>query len=311
MEKYGAQDSFNITRELEPFVEKEMNRHLSISKPWYPHEYIPWDLGKNYARLGGEDFDPSQSLLSDVVQTSLLVSLLGEDNLPQYHTELTDTLDRDGIWRTWIDLWSAEENRHSIALRDYIVTCRVIDPKLLEDMRREHMKKKFTIPSYKNDTLHTIVYTTIQELGTRIMHKQTAKITNEPIAEAIMGKIAMDENLHFIVYRNLVQSAFEINPDLTMEAVSDVFRNSNYPQHEIPDYKTMTSKLAFAGIYDMQTHLEETLLPMVRYWDIENLKLSPFGERHRVTLFGYLDRLKKQSSKFNEIREQSNSIQQK
>ena len=47
-----------LLRELEPVVERNLNRHLSMRKDWNPHDYIPWSDGKNYYALGGQDWDP-------------------------------------------------------------------------------------------------------------------------------------------------------------------------------------------------------------------------------------------------------------
>ncbi|MBV8182947.1 MAG: acyl-ACP desaturase, partial [Mycobacterium sp.] len=35
-----------------------MNRHLSMHRPWNPHDYIPWSDGKNFYALGGQDWEP-------------------------------------------------------------------------------------------------------------------------------------------------------------------------------------------------------------------------------------------------------------
>ena len=48
----------HLLHELEPVVEKNLNRHLSMRKDWNPHDYIPWSDGKNYYALGGQDWDP-------------------------------------------------------------------------------------------------------------------------------------------------------------------------------------------------------------------------------------------------------------
>ena len=41
--------------ELEPVVEANLNRHLSMAKEWFPHEYVPWSEGRNFdGPLGGE-----------------------------------------------------------------------------------------------------------------------------------------------------------------------------------------------------------------------------------------------------------------
>ena len=34
--------------ELEPVVEENLNRHLSVAKEWFPHEYVPWSDGRNF-----------------------------------------------------------------------------------------------------------------------------------------------------------------------------------------------------------------------------------------------------------------------
>ena len=60
----------HLLRELEPVVEKNLNRHLSMRKDWNPHDYIPWSDGKNYYALGGQDWEPGQSALSEVAQVA-------------------------------------------------------------------------------------------------------------------------------------------------------------------------------------------------------------------------------------------------
>ncbi len=78
----------HLLRELEPVVEQNLNRHLSMRKDWNPHDYIPWSDGKNYYALGGQDWDPEQSELSEVAQVAMVQNLLTEDNLPSYHREI-------------------------------------------------------------------------------------------------------------------------------------------------------------------------------------------------------------------------------
>ena len=47
-----AQDltELQLLHELEPVVEQNLNRHLSMHKDWNPHDYIPWSDGKNSLR---------------------------------------------------------------------------------------------------------------------------------------------------------------------------------------------------------------------------------------------------------------------
>ena len=115
-----------------------------MRKDWNPHDYIPWSDGKNYYALGGKDWDPEESKLSEVAQVAMLTNLLTEDNLPSYHREIAMNFTMDGPWGFWVNRWTAEENRHGIALRDYLVVTRAIDPVELEQLRIEQVTRGFS-----------------------------------------------------------------------------------------------------------------------------------------------------------------------
>lgn len=117
-----------------------------------------------------------------MAQDSLILNLLTEDNLPSYHTEIAISMGRDGAWGNWIERWTAEEARHAIVIRDYLMATRGVDPYELEDLRMAHMSLGYQTP-YENDMLHTIAYVSFQELATRISHRNTGKISDDPIAE--------------------------------------------------------------------------------------------------------------------------------
>ena len=115
--------------DLEPVVERELNRHLSTAKEWFPHEYIPWDEAENFdGPLGGKEWTPQERRFSEAARTSLVINLLTEDNLPSYHHEIATHMGRDGAWGTWVGRWTAEEGRHGTAIRDYLLVTRSVDP---------------------------------------------------------------------------------------------------------------------------------------------------------------------------------------
>lgn len=74
----------------------------------------------------------------------MLTNLLTEDNLPSYHREIAMNFSMDGPWGFWVNRWTAEENRHGIALRDYLVVTRAIDPVELEQLRMEQVTRGFS-----------------------------------------------------------------------------------------------------------------------------------------------------------------------
>src|SRR4026207_163638 len=133
-----------MLHELEPVVEENLNRHLATAREWFPHEYVPWSQGTDFdGVLGGEAWSIEQSKLSEVARTSLIVNLLTEDNLPSYHHEIAELFGRDGAWGTWVHRRPAAEGRHGMAIRDYLLTTRAVDPIALERARMNHMSTGF------------------------------------------------------------------------------------------------------------------------------------------------------------------------
>src|SRR5690349_1179393 len=87
-----------VLHELEPVVASNLDRHLSMAREWFPHDYVPWSRGRDFAFLDGEDWQPEDSPLSHVAKVAMTVNLLTEDNLPSYHREIATRFSRDGAW---------------------------------------------------------------------------------------------------------------------------------------------------------------------------------------------------------------------
>ena len=304
MSEESKQIQSRLIRDLEPIVAVELERHLGIQKNWYPHEYVPWSEGRDFAGpLNGDAWEAKDSRLSSVAQDSLILNLLTEDNLPSYHTEITLSMGRDGAWGNWIERWTAEEGRHAIVIRDYLMATRGVDPYELEDLRMAHMSLGYQTP-YENDMLHTIAYVSFQELATRISHRNTGKISDDPIAEGMMQRIALDENLHMIFYRNTLKAALDLEPNAAMRAITDVVTNFDMPGANMPGFGRKAVQIALAGIYDMQQHLEEVIAPVLRAWDVfERNDLSGDGLIARDELVAFLNKTTEESNRFNEKRE--------
>src|SRR6476646_3336324 len=137
-----SMSSTALLTELEPTVETNLNRHLHTAKEWFPHEYVPWSQGTDFdGVLGGQPWSSEQSTLSEVSRTALVV------NLPSYHHEIAVLFGRDGAWGTWVHRWTAEEGRHGIAIRDYLLATRAVDPVELERARMTHMAQGYVSPN--------------------------------------------------------------------------------------------------------------------------------------------------------------------
>ena len=204
-------DTAQLLAALEPVAEENLNRHINVAQEWMPHEYVPWSLGRDFKELGGDPWSVDQSQLSQIARTALEVNLLTEDNLPSYHREIERAFGRDSAWGAWVNRWTAEEGRHAFCIRDYLLVTRGVDPDELERARMETMQTGYD--SGDKPLLNVCAYVSFQELATRVSHRNTGRFTDEPIAEKLLTRVAKDENLHMIFYRNIVQAALDLTPE--------------------------------------------------------------------------------------------------
>ncbi|MDT4989540.1 MAG: acyl-[acyl-carrier-protein] desaturase [Micromonosporaceae bacterium] len=290
--------------DLEPVVEANLNRHLSQATEWFPHEYVPWSEGRDYdGVLGGEAWEPDQSKMSDVARTALIVNLLTEDNLPSYHHEIRTLFGRDGAWGTWVHRWTAEEGRHGIAIRDYLLATRAVDPIALERARMIHMSAGYN-NDHPEELLHSVAYVSFQELATRISHRNTGRFSGDPVCEQLLARVAQDENLHMVFYRNLLAGSLELAPNQTMRAITDVVKGFQMPGHGIENFGRKAVQMAVAGIYDLRIHHNEVIMPVLKNLRIfDTVGLEGDGEKAREELAGFLADLDANATRFEERRE--------
>ena len=300
----------DLLHDLEPVVEKELNRHLSMAKEWFPHQYVPWGQGRDYdGPLDGEPWSIEQSKLSLEARESLIVNLLTEDNLPGYHNAIAMAFSRDGAWGTWVNRWTAEENRHGIVLRDYLTVTRAVDPVALERARMRHMEAGYDA-DHGDSFLHGAAYVSFQELATRVSHRNTGKASGDPVCEQMMTRIAADENLHMIFYRNLMAAALEAAPNETMRAITDVVKGFQMPGHSIDGFMRKSVVIANAGIYDLRLHHDDVLVPVLRKWGVfDRTDLSGDGEKAREELSEFLAGLDGAATRFETRREERRARQ--
>ncbi|GAB3060610.1 acyl-ACP desaturase [Micromonospora schwarzwaldensis] len=292
-----------LLTELEPVVEKNLDRHLSLAKEWFPHEYVPWSDGRTFdGPLGGEAWSEADSTLPEAARTALIVNLLTEDNLPSYHHEIASLFGRDGAWGTWVHRWTAEEGRHGTAIRDYLTVSRAVDPVALERARMVHMSAGYR-NVHDDEVLHSLAYVSFQELATRISHRNTGRATGDPVCEALLARVAADENLHMVFYRNLLAASFELAPSQAMRAVADVLADFQMPGVGIDGFARKSVAIALAGIYDLRQHRDEVVVPVLRQWDLfEVTGLNGDGEAAREQIAAQLDLLETQAARFEERR---------
>ena len=288
----------HLLEELEPVVAANLDRHLAMAQEWHPHDYVPWSEGRDFAFLGGEDWSPRavpRSRRRPRPRCSPTCS--PRTTCPSYHREIATRFGRDGAWGTWVGRWTAEESRHGIAMRDYLVVTRGVDPVELERARMDYMTSGYD--SGDKTALEAVAYVSFQELATRVSHRNTGKATGDPIADKLLARISNDENLHMVFYRNIVTAAFDIAPDATMQAIADEVIGFEMPGANMADFRRNSTIIAKAGIYDLRLHHDEVIMPVLRHWKVfDRTDFGPDGEQAREELAAFLAGLDAQATKF-------------
>jgi acyl-[acyl-carrier-protein] desaturase len=283
--------------DLEPEAGRLYDRHAKVAQEWFPHDYIPYRLGRDFDK---EPWTPDQPRLTGVAQTAFEIGLLTEDNLPSYHRLIHGMFGKgDGAWINWVGRWTAEEGRHAIVLRDYLTVTRNIDPVLLERGRMTQLQQGYDHPS--PGVLRGLAYVAFQELATRISHRNTGRYSDDPVADRIMVRIATDENLHMVFYRDLLAAALKIDPSAAVRAIVDEVLAFQMPGAGIPGFVRKAAQIAKAGIYDLRVHRDEVLAPILRHWQIFELGgLDAAAEEARRRLSEHLARLDESIRRFEE-----------
>ncbi len=304
-------DASALLGDLEPVVERLLERHLATTKEWFPHEHVPYSRGRD-AVIGEEwsveDADLGGATIDEAVRSALLVNLLTEDNLPYYFRTIERVFGADGAWGTWVRRWTAEEGRHSMAIYSYLTVTRAIDPHHLERCRMAQVSGGI-IPEPPN--LHeTFVYLSLQELATRISHRATGKMIGDGAGYEVMMRVAGDENLHQLFYRDLAAAAIERDPDGMMGAIERQVAGFTMPGIGIPGFAEHAKRIAQAGIYDLAVHHEQILVPVViRTWDVEHITgLTAEGEQARDRLMARMAKSERVARRVAQRRESADLV---
>jgi acyl-[acyl-carrier-protein] desaturase len=283
-------DDTSLLTELSPVAERLLERHLSQAKEWFPHELVPWDKARDIGRDGNYEV----VALPDEVRSALFVNLLTEDNLPYYFNSIHRMFGSDGAWGEWARRWTAEEGRHSIVMRDYVTVTRCLDPRELERGRMHQVTNGFT-----DDDLGTatdgFVYVALQELATRISHRNTGAVLPDVEGKRVMDRVAADENMHYLFYKDIVDAALELDPSGTICAIERQVKSFAMPGTGIKDFQRHALAIARAHIYDLDIFHDKVLVPVVlKQWAVQSLEgLTADAERARDRLIKRLGQIRK------------------
>ena len=254
-----------LTLELEPVVLQELRRHLDTEDIWYAHDYVPFDKGENFAFLDGKDWDPSQVTLPKHVTDALEILLITKDNLAGYHRELVEHFILEDKWGRWLGRWTAEEHLHAIALRNYLVVTREVDPTANEDVRVEHVMKGYRADSYSQ--IETLVFMAYYERAHAVFCRNLQEQISEPVLAGLVGRIATDEERHEEFFANLVAHCLTSSRDETIDAIAARAAALDVVGGDIDAYRDKIEVVAEAGIFD-KAALARVIADRIAAWGL-------------------------------------------
>ncbi len=254
-----------LTLELEPVVETNMDRHLNTEDIWFAHDYVPFDRGENFAFLGGRDWDPSQATLPRVFTDACEILLLLKDNLAGHHRELVEHFILEDWWGRWLGRWTAEEHLHAIALREYLVVTREIDPTANEEARVQYVMKGYRADQYSQ--VETLAYMALTERTHAVFCQNLAAQLEEPILAGLIDRIARDEVRHEEFFSNLIAHCLDYTRDETIAAIAARAADLQVVGADIDAYRDKVQNVADAGIFGPE-HLRQAISDRITAWGL-------------------------------------------
>ncbi len=282
-----------VLQDLEDKVHELMEIHERKRELWFPVDLVgpaPDECPDTHrAKLRAQ-----AEGIPDPARAALALNLLTEEGLPHFHRLLAVYLGDDSFWRTWNNLWTAEEDRHGQVLHDYARETQLLHQRRLEEMQFEYLRAGFH-PAWDRDPYRVFAYTTVQERATQFSHSETGKIVAqyEPRLASILSQVAKEEARHYTFYRTIFEEILKRDPDQALHSASFILPAIDMPGVTMPGFKDLADVIRRAGIYGPRDYLR-IVQEQIRYWRIESLEgLNELGRRAQEKIMGIPARLKR------------------
>ncbi|WP_238422058.1 acyl-ACP desaturase [Gordonia sp. 'Campus'] len=270
---------------LEKALPEIAEDHQAAATPWNPHDWVPWDDGRNFAFLGGDDFDPSQATLSDEARAGLLALLLTKDNLPSYHRVLAKHFPAFSDWRQLVGVWTAEDNRHAIVLRDYLVVRRAIDPVDAEERRRIHVTQ-----GYRQTPEQVEPLSPLDVLALMAVHENQCvhfianlkAVANDEVLEEILTKIAADDQQQAVTFGAFLNAGLVADQDATVLAIDRALAIDEPIGHDVDDFDAERALIAHYEDAGTKTAIAAALAEAVKLESVAGLSDEAEAARQRI-----------------------------
>jgi acyl-[acyl-carrier-protein] desaturase len=267
--RFGTPHQIEVLKDLEPAVRRETEVHKGRRKLWFPNDHLPADAE---VPAGWDDelarIREAARGLPDSIRVALALNLLTEEGLPHFHRLIAVYFGNESPWSTWNNLWTAEEDRHGCALRDYVRDARIFDMNALERQQYRYIEAGFE-PEWDQDPYRLLAYTSLQEKATQVSHANTGRFAGayEPMMQRVLAHISGDESRHYYFYRAIFAEILARDPDRALNSLLKVTLGFAMPGHNIVGFDDMSEVVRRADIFGAR-HYQKIVEELLEFWGI-------------------------------------------
>jgi acyl-[acyl-carrier-protein] desaturase len=284
-----------VLNHLEEKVKEWIESHIAKRNLWFSSDFLPADEKMNEDQESNiKNLRERSCGIKDEVRVAVALNLLTEEGLPHFHRLIAQYLGDRSFWSKWNNMWTAEEDRHGAAIRDYVRDARLFSFREVELMQFHYIESGFN-PDWDKDPYKVFVYTTLQERATQVSHKNTGKLAgqDEPLLYDILSHIAADEAKHYTFYRNVFKEVLNLDPNRALLSAADIMPAIDMPGISMPNFRDMADVVRRVGIYgprDYKKIVEEA----IKFWEIELLTgLNDIAKKAQEKILSIPKRLEK------------------
>jgi acyl-[acyl-carrier-protein] desaturase len=288
---YPLASQLEVLNDMEPVVAELIEAHEAKRRLWWPSDLIGPPEGEDPDRHFAE-LRKRASGIPDAVRVSLVMGLLTEEGLPQFHRVISEHTPDASQWRQWNNMWTAEEDRHGTLLHDYLWEARIVHPRVLDEMQFAYLKSGYN-PDWQRDPYQMFAYTSMQERATQVCHQNNARRAGEydPVISRGLDRVGAEEARHFHFYRQVFAESLARDADRALASLARALRLFEMPGGNIPTFAEMTDVIRRSNLYGPR-HFLKIIQELIEYWGLTTLtNLGAMGHEAQDFVLSYPARL--------------------
>ncbi len=268
---YGSARQLEVLAALAPTVRRGIEEHLQHRRLWFPDELLSEALRAHDPEALAA-LRAAAAALPPEVGVAVALNLLTEEGLPHFHRLIATHMGEHSPWSHWNNLWTAEEDRHGCALRDWARDSGLFRMRALEELQYRYIESGFN-PDWQQDPYRLLAYTSLQEKATQLAHANTGRRAagTEPQLQRVLAHLAADESRHYRFYREMFGAVLAADPDAALQSLLSVMPSLAMPGHSIEGYEQMSEVVRRSGIYGA-AHYLDIVEELLEHWGIAALR---------------------------------------